>query len=189
MKSPMMAAVVAACLFAAPVAAAEFQPVPNARYVIDLDTPDDSFSLWRQSDLSGISSARAQVTFRRVGKKKAFSPGASIILANDGSQARLSFAVTPKGSVAILTASRGEMALASELFVMPIEPDETFGLEVDWTPEGKVMVRLATRAVKTMGGDGFERHEVTIDGAPTSLEVVGVASEIELKPLTLGSVR
>ncbi|HRD27755.1 MAG TPA: hypothetical protein PLO65_05600 [Caulobacter sp.] len=189
MKSLITAAVVAASLAAAPAWAADFQPAPNADYVLDLDTPDDSFSLWRQSDLSGISAARAQVTFRRVGRKKAFSPGASIILANDQSEARLSFVVAPKGAVAILIASRGETKLGSELFVMPVEPGETFGLELDWTPEGKVVVRMATRAVKTLGGDGFERHEITMAGAPTRMEIVGVAAEIELKPLTLGSVR
>ncbi|MDP1738174.1 MAG: hypothetical protein Q8L23_12135 [Caulobacter sp.] len=188
MKSIISAAMAALLLLSASAAgAAEFTPAPNAGYVIDLDTPDNSMSLWQLDEMSGISALRARVTFVRVGKKTAYGPATMLILSNGQSEASLTFLLTPKGSVAMLSAKRGETELGRELFLMPIDPKETFGLEIDWTPEGKVTVRIATKAVKDMGGDGFERHEVTMDGAPTQIKILGGGSETEFKPLTLGA--
>lgn len=188
MKSIMSAAIVAAMLLMAPLAsAAEFRAAPNGSHVIDLDTPDSSMSLWQLDDLTGISALRARVSFPRIGKKTQFGPVAMIVLSNGTSEAKLVFLLSPKASMAMLSADRGETELGRQLFLMPIEPKETFGLEIDWTPEGKVVVRIASAAVKEMGGDGVERHEVTMDGPPTKLRILGGGSEVELKPLQLGS--
>jgi hypothetical protein len=190
MKSIMSAAMAALLLLSAPSAgAAEFTPAPNAGYVIDLDTPDNSMSLWQLEEMSGINALRARVTFVRVGKKTSYGPATMLILSNGASEASLMFLLTPKGSVAMLTAKRGETELGRELFLMPIDPKETLGLEIDWTPQGEVTVRIATKAVKDMGGDGFERHVVTMDGAPTQIKILGGGSEVEFKPLRLGAVR
>lgn len=190
MKSIMSAAMAALLLLSAPSAgAAEFTPAPNAGYVLDLDTPDNSMSLWQLDEMSGINALRARVTFVRVGKKTSYGPAAMLVLSNGKSEASLTFLLTPKGAVAMLGARQGEADQGGELFMMPIDPKETFGLEIDWTSEGKVTVRIATKAVKDMGGDGFERHEVTIDGAPTRIKILGGGSETEFKPLTLGAVR
>lgn len=190
MKSTMMAAAAALALLAAPTAwAAEFTPAPNASYVLDQDTPDDSMSLWELDDMSGLSAMRAQVTVRRIGKPKSVKPGAVLVLSNGSSEAHLSFLFTPKGSIAVLSAQRGETELGSEVFLAPLDPKETFGLEIDWTPAGLVTVRIASKAAKDMGSQGFEKHEVKMDGAPTKLEIMGAASEVEFKPLKLGTVR
>lgn len=190
MKSILSAVMAAGMLLWAPaVGAAEFTPAPNASYVIDLDTPDNSMSLWQLDDISGISALRAQVTFVRVGKKTSYGPATVLILSNGTSEARLTFLLTPKASVAMLSAARGETDLGRELFLMPIEPKETFGLEIDWTSEGKVTVRITTRAVKEMGGQGYELHDVTMEGAPTGMKILGGGSETEFKPLVLGVVR
>lgn len=190
MNSIMSAAMAAAMLLCAPAAgAAEFVAAPNAGYVIDLDTPDNSMSLWQLDEMSGVNALRARVTFVRVGKKTQYGPATMLVLSNGKSEASLTFLLSPKGSVAMLRAKRGETDLGGELFMMPIDPKETFGLEIDWTPEGKVTVRIATKGVKAMGGDGFERHEVTMDGAPTSIRILGGGSEAEFKPLTLGAAR
>jgi len=188
MKSIMSAAMAAAMALCAPAAwSAEFKAAPNASHVIDLDTPDSSMSLWQLDDLTGINALRARVTFVRVGKKTQYGPTAMVVLSNGKSEARLMFLLSPKGAMAMLSADKGETELGRQLFIMPIDSKETFGLEIDWTPEGKVVVRIASAAVKGMGGDGFERHEVTMDGAPTQLRILGGGSEVELKPLTLGS--
>ncbi len=188
MKSMVTAAAAALALLCGPAAwAAEFKAAPNASHVIDLDTPDNSMSLWQLDDLTGLNGLRARATFVRIGKKTQFGPAAMLVLSNETSEARLMFLLSPKGSIAMLSAARGETELGRQLFIMPIEPKETFGLEIDWTPDGKVMVRIASAAVKGMGGDGFERHEVVMEGAPTQLKILGGGSEVEFKPLTLGS--
>lgn len=189
MKKIMSAAAAAALLYCAPAGAAEFAPAPNARHVVDLDTPDASMSLWQLDDLSGIEALRARATFPRVGRKTDYGPVVVIVLANDRSEARLTFLLSPKGAVALLAASRGVAELGPELFMLPVEPKEAFDLEIDWTAEGHVVVRLATKAAREMGGQGFERHEVTMDGAPTRLQVLGGGAEVEFKPLILGALR
>lgn len=190
MKSKMIATAIAATLLLGSTAqAAEFMPAPNASYVLDLDTPDNSMSQWQLNDLSGIGALRARATFVRIGKKTQFGPATMILLSNDRSEVRLTFLLTPKGAMAMLSAERGETDLGHALFLAPIDPKETFGLEIDWTPEGRVVVRITTEAVKALGGQGFELHEVTMDGAPTQIQIFGGGSETEFKPLTLGAVR
>ncbi len=190
MKSKIIGAAAAGLLLLGQGAwAEEFTPAAHARYVVDLDTPDASMSLWRLDDLSGINALRTQATFVRLGKKTQWGPQTIIVLANDRSEVKLTFVMSSKGSVALLTATRGETKLGTELFLMPIDPQETFGLEMDWTAEGKVTVRITTRAVKEMGGQGFELHDVTMDGAPTQMKILGGGNETEFKPLTLGVVR
>lgn len=190
MKSIMTAAIAAAMLLWAPAAgAAEFAAAPNASHVIDLDTPDNSMSLWQLDEMSGVNALRARVTFARVGKKTQYGPIVVLVLSNGQSETRLTFLLTPKASMALLGAHRGDTDLGGTIFLLPVDPKETFGLEIDWTPEGQVTVRIATKAARAMGGDGFERHEVTMDGAPTRIQVLGGGSEVEFKPLTLGAVR
>lgn len=190
MKSKIIAAVLAATLLLGQAAgAAEFVPAPNARYVIDLDTPDDRISHWQLDDLSGLSAMRAQVTTGRIGKVTAVKPGALLALSNGRSEVHLRFLFTPEGSTASLTVWRGDESLPGEAFLAPLDPEETFGLEIAWTPEGVVTVRIAGKAAKEPGSQGFEEHVVTMDGAPTRLEIIGAAGEVEFKPLILGAVR
>lgn len=190
MKSKIIVAVIAAAWLLGPTAqAAEFTPALNARSVIDLDTPDDSISLWEQDDLAGITALRSEVTVRRVGKPKSIKPGLFLILSNDMGSVSFILLASPKGSMMALESKRGGAVTGGEAFFSVIDPQETFGLEIDWTTAGRVEVRITSKTIKAMGGDGFERHTISLDGAPTKIEIYGMAGEVEFKPLTLGSVR
>lgn len=71
-----------------------------------------------------------------------------------------------------------------ELFLLPVEVNETFDLELDWTAEGKVVAVVRSKAARDL--NGFERHEISMKGAPASLRISGSSGEIDYETLQLG---
>lgn len=171
---------------AGPVCAQTFTPAGNASYTVDLDTQNGNFSVWRAKDLGGLNALRAKVVVSRLGKDSKWAPSFQIKLENANSHADLSIDGI-KGLLFLHAQSwDGDKQVQDELFLMPPEVGETFGLELDWKADGSAVIVVHAKATEKVSG--FERHEIKLSGAPSSLEVSGSTGEITLDPLQLGRV-
>jgi hypothetical protein len=168
--------------------AGEFEAAPNATYAIDLDTDEGRFSEWKLTDLRGLNAARGKVTFVQLRVHERWAPGLNIAL-GDGDD-RVQFTVvspTRKPPLLAMLETHGKIPKHSEVFAFGPELNEPFGLEIEWTPQGKVTVTIRTKAAQAV--NGFERHELDLGRAPTWFRFGGSTSEVSVEPLMLGRIK
>jgi hypothetical protein len=161
-----------------------FAPATNGAYALDQDTLGGAYSSWRVQDLSGMNALRARVTVARLGQDPKWSPVFSVFLKNNGGRAQLQLTALNGVLTAIASSWVGDKQKQTELFVLGPEPGEAFDLDVDWTAAGSVTFVIRDKANAKV--NGFERHEVSMPGAPTTLEIGDSTGEWALDPLRLG---
>lgn len=168
------------------VAAETFTPGPGQTYLLDLDTADGNFSVWRADDLQGANALRAKVTFARLGLDKRWSPNFQVRVGDASMTVGLTVVgVKNKVLVTTLRTLRDNKVVGKEeSFLLGPEPGETFDLEIDWDASGRIAFLIRDRAAKAI--NGFERHEARLDGPPTRVEIVGSTGEVLFDPLQLG---
>lgn len=164
-----------------------FTASPNSSFVLDFDSEDGNFSLWRLNDLSGLTALRARTTFARKGTDARWAPSFSIAVGNDNATARLSVLAAPNSGPLIVETSlvQGRTRDQRETFVLTPTFEEPFDLHVNWTPDGVVTFRIYSRAAQAV--NGYEQHQVRLGVPPTALSISGSTSEVQFDPLQLGT--
>ena len=170
----------------APAMAQTFTPAPNAVYLLDQDTQDGHFSIWSVKDLTGVNALRATVTVARLGIDKKWAPNFNIRLRNDTSRATLHISGVKGMMILYAESFVGDERVQQDMFLLPPEVGEKFGLEIDWKPDGSAVILVRSKAA-AKAANGYERHEVKLSGPATSLEVATSTGELTLDPLQLGS--
>ncbi len=164
--------------------AQSFAPAASANYTMDLDTQNGNFSVWQVNDLSAINALRSNVTIARLGQDPKWAPTFLIMLNSDAGRAELH--ISGLDGRLILTAESwvGEEQMQSEVFLLPPEIAETFGLDVDWSPDGSVVFVVRDKAAGKV--NGYERHVISLMGPPTTLEITSSTGQLKLDQVKLG---
>lgn len=196
MGGPMILKIIAITgllLLAEPALAGEFHVAPHGSYKIDLDTQDGNFSQWETSDVSDINTLHAHITFLRKGSGN-YAPIMTMGLMSGGKSVYIQFvALAQKGPLFGIVHGthpddQGTSAKFNEnrqLILTPPEFSEGFDVHVSWTPEGKVSFDIYDKANASLS-QGFEHHEVQLDGPVTSVRLSNSTSEVEFNKLELG---
>ncbi|HYD88786.1 MAG TPA: hypothetical protein VEA80_15030 [Vitreimonas sp.] len=171
-----------------PAAAQSFSAAPNASFVLDFDSEDGNFSLWRATDLTGINALRARATFVRKGQHRQWAPSFAISVGSEGADASISFTAAPRSGPLMVEAAlwRGGEPSAEETFLLTPAFQEPFDIHVDWTEEGLVTFTVFSRAAQAV--NGYERRQVNLGQAPTTVRITGSTGEVLFEPLQLGHV-
>ncbi|MFO1018195.1 MAG: hypothetical protein U1E03_11395 [Hyphomonadaceae bacterium] len=163
-----------------------FTAAPNASFVLDLDSADGNFSLWQANDLTGINTLHARATFVRKGEHRRWAPTFSISASGESDRAAITFTAAPRSGPLLVEVAlwrNGEKS-AEEMFLLPPAFEEPFDIHVEWTEGGLVTFTVFSRAAQAVSG--FERHQVDLGQAPTSIRITGSTGEVLLDPLQLG---
>jgi hypothetical protein len=172
--------------FAETSAAQSFVPAPNGTFVLDFDSEDGNFSLWRVDDLTGINTMRARATLVRKGHHDRWAPSFTIALGDDQGQARLSIIAAPNSGPLIIQSAliQGQSRSQEDNFALTPHFQEAFDIHVEWTAEGVVTFTVFSRAAQ--GVNGYERRQVSLGRGPTTLSITGSTGEVLFDPLQLG---
>jgi hypothetical protein len=184
-KASILAAVLMAT--AAGAHAGEFKAASHGSYLIDLDTQDGNFALWRTEDVGDINALRAHITLARKGSGK-YLPVVTLRIGRGDKSVMLQLAAFPKSGPLVGFVQDGEKKddPNQQLIMLAPEFQEPFDVHVRWTPEGKVSFDIYDKANKAIG-QGFEHHEIDLGGAPTSVEITNSTGEVEFNKLELGT--
>lgn len=168
--------------------AQSFTAAPNATFVLDLDSADGNFSLWQARDLAGINALRARATFVRKGEHRRWAPTFSITASGGEGRAAITFTAAPSSGPLLVGAAlwRNGQKSEEETFLLPPAFEEPFDIHVEWTESGLVTFTVFSSAARA--ANGFERHQVDLGEAPTSLRITGSTGEVLFDPLQLGHV-
>ncbi len=183
----MKSLILAASLFAIPsfAYAGDFQPVKHGSYLVDLDTQDGNFSLWKTSDVSDVNALRAHLTLLRKGSGK-YAPSVVLSLLSGDKRVSLKVIALPKSGPMFLQVVKDNDDKTGQMILTPPEFQEAFDIHVRWTPDGKVSFDVYSKANKDIG-QGFEHHEVDLGGAVTDIEITNSTGEAEFNKLELGN--
>ena len=182
-KSLAAAAVVLS--LASPVCASDFKVVPHGSFLIDLDTMDDHFSVWRATDVADVNAVHAHVTLARCGKSKQYACVAHIRV-KSGDKAVGITIMQLKGSGPLYVVSKGPDDEDQQIYLTPPIAGESFDVGIHWAADGKVGLDLYDAANKEIG-QGFEHHEADLGGPVDTVEVSGSTSEVTIDKLELGT--
>lgn len=180
--------IAAICVFAASAAqAGDFTAVKHGSYMIDLDTQDGNFSLWKTEEVADLNALKAHVTFARKGGGK-YAPMVSLSLYSGDKRVNLQFTAFPKSGplIGYVTGNQGSNDPNRQLIMTPPNFEEGFDIRARWTPEGKVSFDVYSKANETLG-QGFEHHEIDLGGPVTSIQISNSTSEVEFNKLELGT--
>lgn len=180
-----LAAAAALAAFIAPACAGEFTPNPLTSYLVDLDTPDQHMSAWRQDDISSLNALRATVKINNlVAPSGDMKPGFIFEFSNGEETAALyitgnwknnHLAATLDHHLGKTDTKEGGLFLSSML----LETRKAFELAIDWNADGKLTATIT-------GPKGPETLSVQLKAAPKQLEILSANGEIELNPIKLG---
>lgn len=172
--------------FGGAAAAQTFVAAPNSSFVLDFDSEDGNYSLWRVADLSGANALRTRATFVRKGQHDQYAPSFTIAVGDDSAQARISISAAPRsGPLIVETAlTQGQERSQEDNFALTPHFQEAFDLHVDWTQDGLVTFTVFSRAAQAV--NGYERHQVDLGRAPNTLSITGSTGEVLFDPVQLG---
>ena len=109
--------------------AGDFKVAPHGSYIIDLDTADDSFSLWRSDDLSDLNAAHAHLRIPRCGKSKQYACQAHIRLYSGDKSVSLGVTALKPGAPLYVTLEDGVDA-HRQMFLSAPAADEAVDFDI-----------------------------------------------------------
>jgi len=165
--------------------AGDFKVAPHGSYLIDLDTADDSFSVWRSEDLGDVNAVHAHMRIARCGKSKEYACQAHIRLYSGDKSVSIAVTSLKPGAPLYVTLDDGVDA-HRQMFLSAPAADEAFDFDIHWSPDGKISVDLYDTVSRGVG-QGFEHHEYDLAAPVKAMEVTGSTSEVEVNKLELGS--
>ncbi|MGZ3306219.1 MAG: hypothetical protein ACXU8U_10210 [Asticcacaulis sp.] len=165
--------------------AGDFKVAPHGSYLIDLDTADDSFSVWRSEDLGELNAVHARMRIARCGKSKQYACQGHIRLSSGDKSVSIEVISLKPGAPLYVTLDDG-VDSHRQMFLSPPEADEAFDFHIRWSADGKISFDLYDKLNHGIG-QGFEHREYDLAAPVKSMEVTGSTSEVEFNKLELGS--
>jgi hypothetical protein len=167
-----------AVVAAAPAYADAFVPVPQlADMVLDQDTANGKYSVWRIAHPETLNAIRTAVQVHRLGQDDRWAPGFGIFLkSGDKEVAFQIFSDTRQPPLAMhLFANKDGTTTEDQKFAATLGLDQKLDLAIDWTADGVVTVEA-----------GGEKHTIALGAPVTSVDFSSSTGEVEFNPLQIG---
>jgi hypothetical protein len=167
-----------AALFGAHAGAGTFTAAsPPGSTVLDLDTQDGNYSIWRLEAADGIDAIHTTVQVHRLGNDPRWTPTFTITLRNGDAGVLLHMSSRTRQPPLTLESevTKAGKETSGETYIVTLPLDQKMDIKIEWTPDGTVAFWA-----------GGEKHTVALGAPVKTVEFSGSTGEVEYNPLEIG---